>query len=40
MFPAIYNNNTRIVQAPGYVALSYEMIHDTRGDSAPMGGRS
>ena len=30
MFPAIYNNNTRIVQAPGYVALSYEMIHETR----------
>jgi hypothetical protein len=30
MFPAIYNNNTRIVQAPGYVALTYEMIHETR----------
>jgi hypothetical protein len=28
--PAIYNNNTRIVQAPGYVALTYEMIHETR----------
>jgi hypothetical protein len=30
MFPAIYNNNTRIVQAPGYVALTHEMIHETR----------
>ena len=30
MFPAIYNNNTRIVQSPGYVALTYEMIHETR----------
>jgi len=30
MFPAIYNNNTRIVQGPGYVALTYEMIHETR----------
>jgi hypothetical protein len=30
MFPAIYNNNTRVVQAPGYVALTYEMIHETR----------
>ena len=30
MFPAIYNNNTRIVQAPGYIALTHEMIHETR----------
>src|SRR5688572_23891757 len=30
MFPAIYNNNTRVVQAPGYVALTHEMIHETR----------
>jgi hypothetical protein len=30
MFPAAYNNNTRIVQAPGYVALTHEMIHETR----------
>jgi hypothetical protein len=30
MFPGIYNNNSRIVQGPGYVAISYEMIHDTR----------
>ena len=26
----IYGNGNRIVQAPGTVALSYEMIHDTR----------
>ena len=37
MFPAIYNNNTRIVQAPGYVALTYEMIHETR--VIPLDGR-
>jgi hypothetical protein len=37
MFPAIYNNNTRIVQAPGYVALTYEMIHETR--VVPLDGR-
>jgi hypothetical protein len=37
MFPAIYNNNTRIVQSPGYVALTYEMIHETR--VIPLDGR-
>jgi hypothetical protein len=37
MFPAIYNNNTRIVQAPGYVAIVYEMIHETR--IIPLDGR-
>jgi hypothetical protein len=30
MFPAVYNANMRIVQAPGLVAISYELIHDTR----------
>ena len=30
MFPAVYNANTRIVQGPGFVALTYEMIHETR----------
>jgi hypothetical protein len=30
MFPTVYNANTRIIQGPGYVAISYEMIHDTR----------
>jgi len=30
MFPAIYNANTRIVQGPGFVAVTYEMIHETR----------
>jgi hypothetical protein len=38
IFPAIYNANTRIVQGPGYVAITYEMIHETRIipiDSAP-----
>ena len=26
----VYGNGNRIVQAPGVVAISYEMIHDTR----------
>jgi hypothetical protein len=30
MFPAVYNANFRIVQAPGYVVITYELIHDTR----------
>ena len=30
MFPTVYNANLRIVQAPGTVAITYEMIHDTR----------
>jgi len=30
MFPAVYNANLRIVQAPGQVAISYELIHDSR----------
>jgi hypothetical protein len=40
-FPTVYNANTRIVQGPGYVAITYEMIHDTRvipiGSSAHLG---
>ena len=30
MMPAIYGNQYEIVQAPGYVAIRYEMIHETR----------
>jgi hypothetical protein len=30
MVPAVYNANMRIVQSPGVVAISYELIHDTR----------
>ena len=30
MFPAVYNANIRIVQSPGHVAITYELIHDTR----------
>jgi len=30
MFPAVYNANLRMVQSPGFVAISYELIHDTR----------
>ena len=29
MMPAIYGNQYQIVQAPGYVAILYEMIHET-----------
>ncbi|RPI60218.1 MAG: hypothetical protein EHM50_07790 [Lysobacterales bacterium] len=40
MFPAVYNANFRIVQAPGVVAITYELIHDTRVipiDASPRG---
>ena len=30
MFPAVYNANFRILQSPGSVAITYELIHDTR----------
>jgi hypothetical protein len=30
MMPAIYGNSYRIVQGPGFVAIQYEMIHETR----------
>jgi hypothetical protein len=30
IFPTVYNANVRIVQAPGSLAITYEMIHDTR----------
>src|SRR5258708_6673266 len=30
MMPAIYGNSYQIMQSPGYVAISYEMIHETR----------
>jgi hypothetical protein len=37
IFPTVYNANTRIVQGPGFVAITYEMIHDTR--VIPLDGR-
>jgi hypothetical protein len=37
MMPAIYGNSYDIVQAPGYVAIRYEMIHETR--IIPLDGR-
>ena len=37
MMPAIYGNSYQIVQAPGYVAILYEMIHETR--VIPLDGR-
>lgn len=37
MFPRGYNNNTLIVQAPGYVTLYHEMIHEVR--IVPLDGR-
>jgi len=30
MMPAIYGNSYRIVQGPGWVAITYEMVHETR----------
>ena len=38
IFPTVYNANTRIVQGPGYVGITYEMIHDTR--IIPIGAAS
>ena len=37
MMPSIYGNQYQIVQAPGYVAILYEMIHETR--VIPLDGR-
>jgi hypothetical protein len=37
MMPAIYGNSYQIVQAPGFVAIRYEMIHETR--VIPLDGR-
>ena len=30
MMPGVYNNGLQIVQGPGYVAITKEMIHETR----------
>jgi hypothetical protein len=37
MMPVIYGNSYQIVQGPGYVAIRYEMIHETR--LIPLDGR-
>jgi hypothetical protein len=37
MTPGAYNNNVELFQAPGYVAIVNEMIHDTR--IVPLDGR-
>jgi hypothetical protein len=37
MMPAIYGNQYQIVQGPGYIAILYEMIHETR--VIPLDGR-
>jgi hypothetical protein len=38
ILPVIYGNGLRIVQAPGYFVISYEMVHDTR--VIPLDGRA
>ncbi|HVY66116.1 MAG TPA: hypothetical protein VHH11_14940 [Gammaproteobacteria bacterium] len=41
ILPTLYNNNIRITQAPGYVAIVHEMIHETRVvplDGSPFTG--
>src|SRR5687767_14773436 len=43
MMPTNYGNSYRIVQAPGYVAITYEMVHETRViplDARPQIGKS
>src|SRR4030095_10116023 len=37
MLPTFYNNNYQMLQAPGYVVILYEMIHDAR--VIPLDGR-
>ncbi len=37
MMPVIYGNSYQILQSPGYVAIRYEMIHETR--LIPLDGR-
>jgi hypothetical protein len=37
MMPAIYGNAYEILQGPGYVAIQYEMVHETR--IIPLDGR-
>ena len=37
MMPTNYGNSYRIVQGPGFVAISYEMVHETR--VIPLDGR-
>ena len=37
MFPTGYNNNVQILQAPGYVTVTHETMHDTR--VVPLDGR-
>jgi hypothetical protein len=38
MMPVNYGNSYRIVQSPGYVAITYEMVHETR--VIPLDGRA
>lgn len=37
MLPAVYGNSFQIIQSPGFVAIRYEMIHETR--VIPLDGR-
>jgi hypothetical protein len=37
MMPAIYGNSYRILQGPGYVTITYEMLYETR--VIPLDGR-
>ena len=38
MMPAIYGNSYEIIQSPGWVAIRYEMVHETR--LIPLDGRA
>jgi len=38
MMPAIYGNSYEIIQSPGWVAIRYEMVHETR--LVPLDGRA
>ena len=38
MIPVMYGNNYQIIQAPGYVVITYEIVHEAR--VIPLDGRS
>jgi hypothetical protein len=38
MIPVMYGNNYQIIQSPGYVVITYEIVHETR--VIPLDGRS
>jgi hypothetical protein len=38
MIPVMYSNNYQIVQSPGYLVVTYEILHEAR--VIPLDGRA